>query len=298
MGSSNTIEQQAALNTKFQQYIDDQNKVLDAATKAARSDMDKAIDNFAKQGGWTDLKPFASGSYQHLATASTWSLDRVSDMLNSIASALMGGKSAPPAKDPNSKVPTIGTGTTVQPADPATKALLASMGGTELIIAAAALDVVQSILSSFSSSTQTDIVKDVRQKDLLPGLSLFITVMENQYRRNDFFGNEMIIENFYIYDVRMSAQRAADIAKMNRLNGLIYQQQVQIDAASNVSAQIPKLDPARPDYLEAFQKLTAIVDGINKSIDKIAEQIKALRAANMLAAAHAANAALMAYHKR
>jgi hypothetical protein len=282
MGHSPTIEQQGQKDAAFQKYVDEQTTALNKKSGEAETTMTARMDKFYKQGGWEDAKPLTQGSYQHLTTASEWSLTHVSDMIDAIRGAIFGGAAAPSATDPNSKLTQIGKGTVTDTAPPALTAM-AAMAGIDLLIASAAFDAIQGILTTFTSKTSTEIVSNYTQKDLVPGLSLFVTVMEDMYHRSDFFSGETIIQNFYIFDAKFSVSRGADIAKFHMLETLINQQVAIESQANKMSERIAALDVNRTDYEAAFEKLTQTLDMQNKYVEKLQAQIDALRKAKQAA---------------
>lgn len=299
MGHSNTIKDQSALNEEFRKYLDEQNVELNKATAAAKEQMAKEIQDFYQQGGWSDAKPVSSGAYQHLATASEWSLAHVSQMIDGIRGAIFGGGGEIPAADPNDKTPLPADAkpATAEAVSDQLKQLVAISSGTGMIIANAAFQVISGILAAFKSSTSTDIVKDIKQKDIIPGLSMFICVMENKYHRSDFFSDEMIVQNFYIFDVRMSASRAADLARFDAISSLILQQHDLEKQATDLSAQVRQLNiqaykdkfngnlmEAIKSYKADLQLLTSTVDLVNDSVAATTKLIDDLRAKKVLAA--------------
>jgi hypothetical protein len=282
MGHSPTIEQQGQKDAAFQKYVDDQTTALNKKSGEAETTMKTHMDAFYKQGGWDDAKPLTQGSYQHLTTTSEWSLTHVSDMIDAIRGAIFSGAAAPSATDPNSKLTQIGKGTITETPPPALTAM-AAMAGMDLLIASAAFDAIQGILTTFTSKTNTEIVSDYTQKDLVPGLSLFVTVMENMYHRSDFFTGETIIQNFYIFDAKFSISRGADIAKFHMLETLINQQVAIESQANKMSERVAALDVDRSDYEAAFEKLEKTLEMQNKFIAKLQTEIDALRAAKQAA---------------
>jgi len=285
VGVAPTIDDLAKKNAAFQKYIDDQSKAMNTASTTAKADMDQLIKQFYQQGNWDDAKPFISGSYQHLTTAESWSLDNVSKMIDAIRGAVFGGSATPPAQNP-ANVPTkVGDGTTPPPKDLPTTEAMKAMAGMDLLIASAAFDIIQGILTTFTVSTSASIVHNVSQKELVPGLSLFVTVMENQYQSNDFFSNQVIIQNFYLFDARLSVKRAADIAKFNQVQSLITQQTSFETAVDKLSTIIAGLDVNDPHYLDNLQVKQNILETLNKRIEDLAAKIKAMRDAKNAAAA-------------
>lgn len=288
MGVAPGINDLSKTNTEFQKYIDEQSKAMNLAASNAKKDMDAAIQNFYKQGNWDDAAPFTSGSYQHLTTAETWSLEHISEMINAIRGAVFGGSVVPPAQNP-SNVPTkVGEGTKVEPQKPAVQGAIKQMADMDLLIASAAFDIIQGILTGFTAQANASIVHNFSQKEVAPGLSLFVTVMENEYHRSDFFSDQRIVQNFYIFDCRMSLKRASSIATFNQIQALMNQEAAFQTQTDLIAGKIAAVDVNRDDYDAAIQKLNATLEKLNKFIDDLRIKIKALSEAKRLA-----NAALV-----
>ncbi|WCM54089.1 hypothetical protein OH720_14130 [Pseudomonas sp. WJP1] len=298
MGHSTDIKAIGQENTAFQKYIDERNTELDKTAAEAQKVLDAQIKKFYADGKWDDAQPLASGSYQHLATASTWSLSNVVDMIENVRTAVFGGKAIdmPPTKgEKDDKVPTApaAKGSTISPT---TQNLLTMMAGTEAIIANAAFQAITGILSAIKTGTETDLSKQIVQKDIIPGMSMFVCVMENKFSSKDFFNSEIIVQNFYIYDVRMSADRARALANFDRINGLISQQNDLEGAVGDLSQQVHgmaiadyktknkgDLKAAIADYKSDFIALEDMIKEINTKISETAELInqkKLLKAEN------------------
>lgn len=289
MGVAPTIDEQAKKNAAFQEYIDKQTDAMNKSATAAQADMKAAMDQFYADGKWDDVQPLLGGSYQQLETASTWSLDHVSQMISAVRGAIFGGSPAPAANDPKSALKPLGTGTTVATPSPSAITAISQMADMDLLIASAAFDAIQGILTAFTSSTNTKIVRNFDKKPLAPGLMLFVTVMENQYSRSDFFTDETIVQNFYIFDARISVKQAIGLAQFNQVQTYITQQAAYETGAAKVSGLIGALDVARADYIVALQKLQKILDVQNATIDSLQTKINGMRATNRsLAAEHIA----------
>jgi len=287
MGVAPKIDDLSKTNAEFQKYIDDQSKAMKEAAGKAKADMDAAIKTFYADGKWDDAQPFTGGTYQHLETSETWSLDHVAKIIDSIRGAVFGGSAAPEAKNPENVPTKIAEGTTKTPPKEQVSVAAKAMAGMEFIIASAAFDIIQGILTSFTTSTNASIVHNFAQKELVPGLSLFVTVMENQYQRNDFFTNQVIIQNFYIFDARFSIKRAADIAKFNQVQSLITQQASLEAGVEKVSNIISELDASADNYLDQLKIQQNKLDSLNGKIEGLGTKIKELR--------NAKNAALTAH---
>lgn len=263
MGKSNTIDQQAKQNAAFQQYITEQTAELDKMTTAASQDLQTQITNYYEKGGWNDAKPLVSGTYQHLSTASEWSLDSVAKMIGTIKDTIFGGP------------PPVGTEKAPE-TDDLTQAV-AKMSEMEVLIASAAFTAVEGILEAFTSGTQTTVQKQFDIKELAPGLTLFICVIENQYHRSDFVSDNTIIQNGYVFDTRFSISQGGDIAKFNQMTSLIAQQNAQEVIAGKCNTAIGNLDVTADDFEVKDAKYKAISDRANAQVEVLQAEINKLR---------------------
>lgn len=262
MGKSKSIEDQTALNDKFQAYIDQQTQVLDKTVAAATQTLDAQIEAYYAKGGWNDAKPMISGTYQHISTTSDWSLNAVADMIGQLKSTLFGGP--PPG------------GTTAPAQPPDVSAAVAKLDAMEVLITDAAFTAIEGILQAFTSSTQTTVQSKTEVQVLAPGLTLFLAVVENQYSRSDFVSGETIIQEAYVFDTRFSIKQGGDIAKFNQLTSLIAQQTTQQDITAKCDKAIEELDVTVDDYDVKVAKYQGIVDRANAQVEVLQGEISKL----------------------
>lgn len=273
MGKSNTIDEQAKQNAAFQQYITEQTAELDKMTTAASQDLQSQITTYYEKGGWNDAKPLVSGTYQHLSTASEWSLDSVAKMIGTIKDSIFGGP------------PPDGTDKAEQSTDLAET--VAKMSEMEVLIASAAFTAVEGILEAFTSGTQTTVQKQFDIKELAPGLTLFICVIENQYHRSDFVSDNTIIQNGYVFDTRFSIAQGGDVAKFNQMTSLIAQQNSQEVIAGKCNTALNNLDVTADDFDLKSTKYEAIAEKANAQVQVLQAEIDKLRGVQAQAVAAA-----------
>jgi hypothetical protein len=276
MGTSNTLEKQAKENERFQKYVEAETAHLSKTAGEAQTAMGAEMEAFYKKGGWSDAKPLTSGSYQHQATASDWSLDHVTKMIEAVRGAVFGGPPAPSQSEPGAVLALDGKGTTTEKPSAAASAL-SVMAGMEALITNAAFTAIEGILTAFTSESHSDIVKQSKQTELVPGMSLWVTVMENMWQRSDFFSGELIIQNFYIFSASFSDQRGAAIAKFNVLQTLIDEQAAMEAQVKALDGVITNLDVTRDDYEGALSKLMKIQEMQNKILKERQKEINELK---------------------
>ena len=269
MGKSNTIEQQSKANAAFQTYIDGQTKALDAMTEDALKTIESTIDTYYKKGKWDDAAPLIQGRYQHLATTSEWSLDNVSKMIDALRGAIFGG----PAPE----------GSTKPPVSADLAETVAKMSDMTLLITSAAFNAVQGIMATFTSGSQTSIQKNFDTKELAPGLTLFMCVIENQFHRSDFLSDNTILQSGYVFETMFSIKQAGDIAKFNQVQSLIAQQDATEGLIGKFDTALQALDVTADDYDTKSTKYQASLDKLNAQNDKLKAEIDKLRAAQLAA---------------
>lgn len=268
MGKSNTIEQQTQQNAAFQKYIDEQTAALNTTVTNATNEINSRITDYYQKGGWDDDKPLISGTYQHIATTSEWSLDAVADMIKRIQGTIFGGPPPP--------------GSTAPPQSEDLAEAVAKMSSMEVLITSAAFSAIEGVLEAFTSGTQTGVLKQVDVKELAPGLTLFIGVIENQYHRQDFVSNNTIIQNAYVFDTRFSIKQGGDIAKFNQMTSLSAQMDTQEKIAARCDDAIDALDVTADDFEVKDAKYQGIADKANAQADKLRAEIEKLEKSDAL----------------
>jgi hypothetical protein len=276
MGQSNTIDEQQKFNTKFQAYVDQMREDLDKslATQTTRLN-EKIKEHYSK---YNDDSSMISSSYQHLTTVSEWSLASINVMIDTCRKAIFGGKLPANAKKdtPTAEV------------DEAIEALT----NLDLLIANAAFDVIQGLLTSAGSKTETGITVKTDKKSLAPGMTLFITVMENSYHRKDFLNDESIVQTLFLFDVRFSIKEGKQVTKLNDLLAYENQKQSMRNQLRQIDKVVSKLNPTADGYLVTLSKYTGISDVLNARLNAINKKLQAGVLAN--AAVNAATPALTA----
>ncbi|MBD1945428.1 hypothetical protein H6F50_24280 [Coleofasciculus sp. FACHB-712] len=264
MGKSNTIDQQAKLNADFQKYINDQTTALDTMTTKAQGEIQTTIDTYYKKGNWKDAAPLIQGKYEHLTTESEWSLDNVSKMIEALRGAIFGAPA--PA----------GSTAPAQSSDLA--ANVQKMSDMTLLITSAAFNAIQGIMATFTSGTQTSVQQDFATKELAPGLTLFVCVIENQYHRSDFLNNNTILQTGYVFDTRFSIEQAGELAKFNQVQSLIAEQNTSETLISKFDAALIGLDVTADDYDAKYTKYQGNLDKLNARIADLKDLIDKLKA--------------------
>jgi hypothetical protein len=185
-------------------------------------------------------------------------------MIDSIKGAIFGSNPAP-------------DGSTKTPQDANLASTVAKMGDMDLLIASAAFNAIQGILATFASSTKTSIQKDYVVKELAPGLTMFLCIIDNEYSRSDFFTGETICQTGYIFDTRFSIKQAGDIANFNQVTMLMAEQETNEDLASKCNAALKNLDVTADNYDAQSAKYTKIQDACNDRVDALKTKIDALK---------------------
>lgn len=269
MGQSNTIEQQQEKNKDFQTYVDQMRKDLDKSLATETSALNARVkEHYSKYG---DDALMIASSYRHLTTASEWSLKSINVMIDSCRKAIFGGKLPDGAKK---DTPTAEVGAAIQ-----------AMTNLDLLIANAAFDAVQALLTSVGSTTSTSISVKSDEKMLAPGMTLFITVVENAYSSKSFFSNETIIQNLFLFEVRFSIKEGKAMSRLSDLQAYENQKQSMRNLLTKIDAAVAELDPDKDDFLTSLAKYTATSDILNtrlKAIDDKLQEIASSSATNVV----------------
>lgn len=264
MGRSNSIEQQQKSNDAFNAYIDSMSADLGKKLESERQKIDSLIEQHYKP--FPDKAELLLGSYQHLSTISEWSLDSVNNILDGCRRAIFG---APAPK-----------GVVSDQSKPEVTASINEIKERELYIANAAFEVVQGALSSFTNKTTTSVMLKTDVKNLSPGLTLFITVMENSYSRKDFFRNESIIQNLFYFKVYYSIKEGQQTSKLSDLKAYEDQKATFRKLMQKQNDKLLQLDFDDPNFELLLQKAEGITAHLDRSLQEIDKKIKALSTDN------------------
>ncbi|MEG3861175.1 hypothetical protein [Microcoleus sp. herbarium12] len=278
MGRSNAIEDQTKKNQEFQAYLNqmenDLQKRADKAWEAINKDVTEHYSKYNNE--FFDL---AKGEYKHLTTLSEWSLDNVNRMIDSIQGALFGKiKKEEKSDDKDPKGSKIISKEEITKNPELSQSMLAS-SSQQLLIASTAFMAIQGILESFTSSTKTELMSESKIVSLSPGLTLFLYVIENNVKEEQFFKTDLICQNFYLYTAKISIREAKTIVDFNHLQAL-----ADVEAGMDVQLQkiakiIAALDPSSEKYEEQQIKYDKLVGNLKKSRSNIQEEINLIKAA-------------------
>ena len=255
MGTSPSIEELQKRDDDFRKYM----QSVQDDTNAKKDQLQKEIDDIRKKfyqdGGFDDAKPRIQGSHKDMQHISDWSMDNITRMLGSIRLAIFGDGKKP-------------EGTPVADKDITKDLAVLGIHGMELYILNQAFSVIQGVLEAFSTQTSAKYVEDIKVEQLAPGLTLFIAVAQFNYKSDQFFTNELITSNLYVYDARFSLKHGINQAKETELSGLSNQLALWVGKSDSLTRKIA----AEEDYSAVLQ-LAGQLKGITKQIDDTSARI-------------------------
>jgi chromosome segregation ATPase len=261
VGQSNTIAKQQELNEQFRQYVQTIQQDLDKTANAQKAELTKAIEqHYSKINDHTSL---ASADYRHLTTVSEWSLSSLNDMIGKLSASIFG---APPPANSKHDTPT-----------PEVTQAIKAMANLELYIANVAFDVIQGLLVSLDSSMSTGVSFKSDVRPLMPGLRLFITVIENSYERKDFFSNDKIIQSIYIFDARYSLTEAKSDSAFNDAQAYENQKESFREQLQKLDQKVAGLDPDDESYETKLARYEGIARSLNDRLEEIAKKLDGLK---------------------
>jgi hypothetical protein len=255
MGKSTLITQQDG-NEAFQAYLKSQQPALDDYVSQAREELKALVKEHYTP--YPDQKLLLSGKYSDLATVSDWDTKKLAAMVDTIAGSLFGGSVPAGTKKPEKELP---------------PAILA-ISTQELLIASAAFSIITGILGSLGESLTTKTTRETKNKQVSPGINLFISVIENSFKYKGYFNDESILENVYVYEVHFSEKELLAVGHMNDLAA--YE-----DQKAKIRKQIEKIDIASVNLplgsteedLDKFTKMTTRYNGLLDALNKQLEEL-------------------------
>ena len=267
MGHSNSIAEQSKANAEFEKYITDTNADLDKQAAAAWTTIhDNIAAHYAPFSN--ESIEIAKGSYKHVTTLSEWSLDNVSKMIKTIQGAIFGTTAQ--------NVPGSTTTSEEDKNKPGVSQAILAMSNLQLLIANTAFNAIQGILESFTSTTKTELMSNSKVVPLSPGLTLFLYIIENNMQESRFFKNEMICQNFYLYECRYSLAEGKSIINFNQLSALADIEAAYNQQEAKLATAIAACDPLDDKFLEKETKFAVILKTIENNRADVTEKIKAL----------------------
>lgn len=260
MGTSPTIAQQQQAQQQFQQFVDNATKNLDAIMASMTSDIQADVTAYYKS--FPDYKPLMLGNYQHVSTVTEWSLAAVGAMLGKIKDCLFGGP-----------VP-AGSKTTPDLSNLAQN--MAGLASSEALILGAAFNAIQGILISLGGSTTTTVQKQRTVKELAPGLTLFLGVLDNELDTKGLISHESIIQTGFVYQVYFSIQQSQAMAKFDQVNALTAEINTANGLIAKCNAAIAKLDPTSDDFDAQNTRYTTCLAKLNDQVADLQKQVQAI----------------------
>lgn len=257
MGQSKSIEELAASETKFENYLTERRKELEAKTAETRAQMDKDIEKFYKDGGWDDRMPVASASYYDIQVISEWSLSSVNKIITAISGAIFGSNNTP-------------TGTTITN-NISNNDTIAKIPSLQLLILSKAFSAIQGILEAFTLKSSITITQQHKIEVIAPGLTVFVYVNSNSFQNKSFFNNEIITQYFYVIDSFISKKQLGDYAVFEDLRLFEEEKSTLRGLASKVLSKMEQLDDI--SKLDVF---TNMLDGLYERLDQVQERINEL----------------------
>ena len=261
MGRSKSIEDMARENDKFKDFVATMRKDLDAEVDKHRELIRTSVkEHYAPYGN--DDVSMLMGSFSHQSCVSEWNLDAINGMIDTCRNALLGGEKP---KGTSSDEDSMG----------ATQAIKKIAGVNELI-AGAAFDAVQGLLRGVSSRTSIETKSQFATRPLAPGLTLFISVVENGYDKKHFFGTESIVQTIFVFDARYSLAEGKKQAEMTGLMALSNLLEAFAQQLAKVSLEITKVDIMDEQYDFRMDRLENISERIKTQMGKIRDEMAAL----------------------
>lgn len=261
MGRSKTIEQQTKSNQQFNEYIKQMNTDMENHCQEIDNKISSMITTHYDQV-YPDMATLMQAQYSRLDTSSEWSLNKINEIIGICSKALFGGGG-------DGKVQ-------VETQSESVANALDAIKSRELYIANAAFDIIQGVVSSFSSTTSTSVETKYDAKPVAPGVTLFIGVANNTFSHSSFLKNEKIIQTMYIFKVCYSIKEGKTTTVLNDLEAYESQKQSFYAQLKKLNDVIATMDVTAEDYLEKLQRNTNIADILNARLTSINNMIKEL----------------------
>jgi len=264
MGQSKSIEELAASDQKFQDFLDEKRKTLEEKTAATRKQMDADIEKFYADGKWDDRKPVASAAYYDVQIVSEFSLDNISKIMQAISGAIFGSNNVPAGTKIENNA---GNNPTVK-----------MIPNLQLLILSKAFSAIQGILEAFTLKSSVSITQQHKIEVVAPGMTIFVYVNSNSFQSQSFFTKDIITQYFYVIDSFISKKQLGDYSEFEDLRLFEEEKAALRNIANNLVQTMGSLTDL--NKLDVIMKL---LDGIYDRMESVTERITDLTNAETLA---------------
>jgi hypothetical protein len=276
MGASKSIEQLRESDKKFEEYLSEKHKEIEARRDETRKKMDADIVKFYQDGGWNDRQPLFSSSYIDVQNISEWSLDNVNNILTAIEGAIFGSANPPP-------------GTKID-GDTPNNNVIKQLPSLQLLIMSSAFRAIQGILETFVMKSSTTITMLSKIEVVSPGVTVFVYVNSNSFQQKSFFENSLISQYFYLVDGYTSAKQLGDYSKFRdkqlfelekeQLRTVAYNILNNMGLADDIS-KLAVLSTQLDQIYKRLEDVTKRIDNLNTeehaAILSLAQQVRSRR---------------------
>ncbi|MBW4649803.1 MAG: hypothetical protein KME06_14090 [Kastovskya adunca ATA6-11-RM4] len=194
MGHSPTIQEMQAKEDKYRQYIQYLEEELRKRADSYEEEQNKTISSYYEENNW-DKQNFISGKNVDFLHEKDWSLNNLKTVIERVTKAIFGGNKPP-------------EGVIIEKPEDVGKNVV-KMANRELYIAGKTFEVLTGILDTFGNKSSMTFSAYSQVMPIVPGITLFATVVADSYKAREYFNNEQIYQYFYIYEVKYSFKQAA-----------------------------------------------------------------------------------------
>ncbi|MEO7259975.1 MAG: hypothetical protein ABI047_01705 [Jatrophihabitantaceae bacterium] len=213
MGKSPSIQDLEAKDREFANYIDGVRQQLNAQADGMDQHINDQITRWKTNA--PDARVIVTGRNLDFVHESSFSLEKLANILTTIAKAVFAGTEAPPGA--------MVEAAAQKEVEEALGSAVAETAAIELFIAGKVFDVLGNIIYNFGSSTKVSFNSSITSQALGLGMQMFVAVGEQTYSSESFFNNETIYEYVYTYQVFYSLEQLKNETDQTIANGLANQ---------------------------------------------------------------------------
>jgi hypothetical protein len=257
MGKSKSIQELDQTNVEYRNYLKTITDELAASARSQTDQLTKYINDFYEENDWKSVR-FIAGKNVDFMHTSDWSLDRMTDVIKTVASSLFGG---------TGKLEDVDIDTSSMEVS----AALAAMANLEVYLVLQVFKALAGVIESFGSSTSVSYKESYKSEPLGGGFHLFAVMACNSYKADQFPNKETILEYLYVYEIRFSTGEAAKSGQMTVVQALLN----QLDA---INEKIDKLLKQWKDdkiterqYKKFLSGYTALQDAVTKRLNDLSK---------------------------
>ncbi len=265
MGKTRDIKQKEKSNSSFREYMDKRREDGEKVQKVLITKVNQMREDYYKNNNFEDASQYLSNSYQEFQNTDSWSLDRISKMIENITKVLV-------VKDSDTKDVKQASDETKRQVSQSALALAAN----QQYIVATVFESISGILDTFKVVSEAKRTETVKDFPIMAGMHLFLGISNETYKSNTFFKDQYINQMNIVYQAYFSPKEAVREGQLNSAEMYMNRLVTLRKKMETLDSELINGDPLSKETQRLF-KTYKFYDKQWKAVQKQLENINAAR---------------------